>query len=148
MSSPGPATTAPYDDLLREAVLVHREQERRRRFPVRVHVGLPGQHTETWEDSPDDDHGLRTDLVGAMLQRTRLLGRTRLVWLTRPGELQPHDADVRWAAAVRSAHAELDLPPRFAVVTRHGWYDPHTGEVRAWVRLRRPPAVPRPRPGA
>lgn len=133
--------------LLREAVLLHREQERRRHFPARLNVGVPGQHTQTYAESEPSDHGLRTDIVGAMLERTALIADSRIAWLTRPGRLMPHDVDSRWASAVRCARGEAGVPLDFVVVTREGWYDPLTGVSRSWVRLRRAPVtVPRPRP--
>ena len=51
------------------------------------------------------DHALRADLMGALLARSRD-PEPHLVWLTRPGELLPHDVDLAWLAAARTAWAE------------------------------------------
>ncbi len=83
------------------------------------------------------DHGLRCDLVAAMLAATTATGPTDpLVWLTRPGELDREDVDVAWAAAARAAGAEAGRDVTCVVVTRRGWHDPVTGDSRTWRRVR------------
>lgn len=130
-------------ELLRRAVGLHGRAEQRLRFPAALHAGVPGGPPGTevvlglLRTGPLD-HALRTDLVEALLGRARPSDEPvrTLVWLTRPGELDLEDADLAWAAAVRSAHRETGRPVRFVVVTRHGWRDPISGARRRWRRLR------------
>ena len=125
----------PLRRLLRRAVLDLSGEERRRRFPPTLHVGLPGGTHQSFEAGEDLlDHALRVDVVEAML---RSLGRTLgppLVWLTRPGPLLPEDADLGWLAATRTASAELGITTRFVVVCRRAWVDPVSGVGRSWPR--------------
>lgn len=125
------------EELLREAVILHRAVPLRRRHPVTVHVGTPGASTHAYAAVPGDDDGLRRDLVAAMLARCEEGAHVPLGWLTRSGSLSLHDEDVTWAAAVHGAYAERGLECTFVVVTRQGWYDPRSGHSRTWVRLRR-----------
>jgi hypothetical protein len=137
---------------LRAAVLGFRETERRRRPPPTLHVGLPPRPSVSFVQQPgaSQDAALATDVVGALLQRSRREagdlagGSAPLAWLTRAGSLGVHDADVLWSGATRAAYAEVGLEPTFVVVTRDGWVDPVTGVGREWRRLRRrsgsPPA--------
>jgi hypothetical protein len=132
---------------LRAAVLDFKETDHRRRPPPTVHVGLPVQQPASFVHEPGAslDPGLATDVVGALLQRSRreLAARVGgappvpLAWLTRAGSLDPHDADVLWSAATRAAYAEAGLCATFVVVTRDGWVDHVTGVRREWRRLRR-----------
>lgn len=134
---------APVDRLthqvFRTAVLHLRESERRRSFPVTVHAGLPGSTaSHTCAPAPALDHGLRCDIAAALLARTaRDPVARRFVWLTRPGLPSMHDVDQAWRSAVAWAAASLDVPSGLVVVTRHGWFDPESGVVREWRRLRR-----------
>lgn len=129
---------------LRAAVLELKETERRRVFPVSVHAGAPGMHTATHRVSPgpDADHGLRTDLASALLLRAVDVVVGPRAWLTRPGALTLHDADVAWSAAFAAAGAEAGLAIPFVVVTRDGWFDPVSGVRREWRRLRRRSGAP------
>lgn len=138
------APAAPTDlerTLLRTAVALHARSEPRRVFSPVLHAGRPGGAEAVFGlagiEGGDDtlDHALRTDVVEALLRVTREVPE-RLLWLTRAGALDLHDADVRWLAASRAAQAETGLPHRFVVVTRHGWRDPGTGAGRSWRRLR------------
>jgi hypothetical protein len=130
---------------LRAAVLDFRETERRRRPPPTLHVGLPPRPSVSFVHQPgtSPDASLATDVVGALLQRSRREtgalpgGAAPLAWLTRAGSLGVHDADVLWSSATRAAYAEAGLEPTFVVVTRDGWVDPVTGVRREWRRLRR-----------
>jgi len=79
------------------------------------------------------DHGLRTDLVGAVL---RLLDDPPWVWLTRAGSLELQDVDVAWLGATLAAARERGSDPAFVVVTRHGWRDPRSGTGQRWRRIR------------
>jgi hypothetical protein len=126
---------------LREAVLLHRERESRRRFAPRLYVGLPGADTLVHECDTFEDTALVTDLVAAMLQRVGGHVRAPWVWLARPGELSLHDEDVRWGGPALRACEQARLPTTFFVVTRDGWWDPVTGACHRWRRLRR--SVPR-----
>lgn len=131
---------------LRAAVLELKECERRRVFPVAVHAGTPGVFTATHRVAPraGTDHGLRTDLASALLLRAAAGGPSPRAWLTRPGALVLHDADVAWSAAFAAAAAEAGLAVPFVVVTRVGWFDPVSGVRREWRRLRRRSIPPLP----
>lgn len=141
MPVPGPIDHATHL-ALRAAVLQHREAERRRLFPPVLHAGIPGgpsfSHVEAGTRL---DSGLRTDVAAALLHRAAGVapgtGCPGFVWLTRPGALALHDADVVWAAGVSAAAAETGLPASLVVVTRAGWWDPASGVRREWRRLRR-----------
>jgi hypothetical protein len=124
--------------VLRRAVLAHVRAERRRTFPALVHVGVPGGTEEVFAVVPDEplDHGLRADVVAALLQRSRRGHAVPLVWLTRPGELELQDVDAQWLSAARSAAAEAGVTLTLVVVTRTGWVDPRTGTHRVWKRMR------------
>ena len=155
MPPPEPSTgiTEPVDRRLhrhlRRAVLDHATSERRRRtHPAVLHVGVPGVVETVLAVRADEhaDHGLRIDLVSAMLRRCLGArsgaqpagGEVPLVWLTRPGDLALQDEDVAWLAATITAYAEWSLPLCLVVVNRHGWRDPRTGVSRTWRRLRAP----------
>lgn len=120
---------------LRRAVLDLAARERRRGFPARVHVGVPGGSCRGFEPGDDPlDHTLRVDALEAMI---RGLGRAPgppLVWLTRPGPLRCEDSDLAWLAATRAASAELGIATRFVVVCRQAWVDPASGIGRSWPR--------------
>lgn len=143
---------------LREAVLDFRESDHRRRPPPALHVGVPGGLAASFVPDADagPDAALAADVVGALLQRSRrdLAALSSagppvpLVWLTRAGSLDVHDADVVWSAATRAAYAEAGLDATFVVVTRDGWRDPVTGVGREWRRLRRRSGSPPPPVGA
>jgi len=124
--------------VLRRAVLDHGQAERRRTFPALVHVGVPGGREEVFAVVPDErlDHGLRADVVAALLQRSRRGTAVPLVWLTRPGPLALQDVDAQWLSAARSASAEAGVALILVVVTRHGWVDPRSGASRVWKRAR------------
>lgn len=120
--------------LLREAVRRHVIGERCRRFAPVVHAGRPGGRSwSTAATTHDTDHALRSDLVAAMLGR---VDDPVLVWLTRPGELSLHDADVAWLGAAVGASAEVGRDLTWVVVTRRGWWDPRSGLRREWRRMR------------
>ena len=132
--------------LLRRATLDHATTERRRWFPPRVHVGVPGGSARVHAVRAEDrtDHALRTDVLAAMLAAVPAgvvrgdegRRRTPLVWLTRPGELDLQDVDAEWLAAALAAGAEAGRDLTMVVVNRHGWRDPRSGLSRTWVRLR------------
>jgi hypothetical protein len=119
--------------LLREAVLALATTEHRRHVPPRLHVGTPGGRTVTVTDDPEWDHGLRTEMVGAVL---RSLDDPPWVWVTRAGTLSLQDVDASWLAAAVAAALERGSDPAFVVVTRHGWRDPRSGAGQQWRRIR------------
>ncbi len=122
--------------MLRAAVLELVEGESRRRFPTVLHAGLPGCSVRHVEHPPLPDAGVRADVALSMLLRTSSPGPP-LLWLTRPGELSPHDDDLRWLGPARWAASSLGLPVGLVVVTRRGWFDPVSDVRREWKRLRR-----------
>jgi hypothetical protein len=119
--------------LLRTAVLTLARTEHRHSFPPVLHVGTPGGPTVTVTDDRAWDHGLRTDLVGALL---RLLDDPPWVWVARSGSRGLQDADAAWLAASVAAAHERGSDPAFVVVTRHGWRDPRSGTGQQWRRIR------------
>ena len=82
--------------VLRAATLELVETEPRRRFPATVHAGVPGRTVRHVEDPPVTDAGLRADVVLSLLRHSAALVPRPYLWLTRPGELSPHDDDLRW----------------------------------------------------
>ncbi|NYE37893.1 hypothetical protein F4692_003038 [Nocardioides cavernae] len=153
---PLPALQAPVDRrthvLLRAAVVDLVEREQARRFAPTVHAGAPGRSVRHVDDPALGDAGARADVVLAMLRAVS--GRTPdpLLWLTRPGELSPHDVDLRWLAPAAWASRAYGLDVGLVVVTRLGWFDPVSGVCREWRRLRpgprarTMPGTPAPRP--
>jgi hypothetical protein len=135
------ALSAPIDrhthTVLRAATLELVEGEPRRRFPTTLHAGVPGRAARHVEDPPVTDAGLRADVVLALLRRSASTSPRPCLWLTRPGELSPHDDDLRWLGPATWACTALGLPVGLVVVTRRGWFDPVTGVRREWRRLRR-----------
>ena len=128
-------------ETLRRAVFEHALSEPRRVFPPLLHVGRPGGPEAVFAFGPHEpaDHSLRTDVVAALLHRTRPADRSGaapLVWLTRAGPLDLQDLDAAWLAAARAASAESGLPLTLVVVTRHGWRDPRSGVGLVWKRVR------------
>ncbi|MDP3890695.1 hypothetical protein [Nocardioides sp.] len=122
---------------LRAEILAFKASEARRRFPVVVHVGVPGRPHEGFAEHPGShlDHALRTEIVGALVQRVDVT-EPPVTWVTRPGGLDLHESDQAWLAAALAAYAEEGLPLTMVVLTRSGWYDPRSGTRRTWVRLR------------
>ncbi|WP_300676968.1 hypothetical protein [Nocardioides sp.] len=132
----------PLQRLLRVAVATHIAGLRgRRRTAPRLWVGLPrGPLLSRTADTDQTDHTLRTEIVAQMAGRIAPATQpwTPLVWLTRPGEVDPvEDLELAWLAAAGAAYAELDLRLVFVTVGRHGWRDPRTGTARQWDRIRR-----------
>lgn len=123
--------------LLRRAVLDHALEEHRKSFPPVLHVGVPGLRSRRFEIDAPLDHGLRTDVVEAMLRPAVEKRVVPLLWLTRHGDVTAQDVDRTWAAAVHAAGRELELAVGLVIVTRHGWHDPRTGVSRTWKRIRR-----------
>lgn len=121
--------------LLRAAVLELVEGEPRRRFPAALHAGVPGRSVRHVEDPPLPDAGIRADVVLSLLRSASM--QPAALWLTRPGELSPHDDDLRWLGPARWAASALGVPVGLVVVTRRGWFDPVSGVRREWRRLRR-----------
>ncbi len=122
-----------------------RAEERRRLFPVRLHVGDPGgprrRFEMPWPVPEEYDAGLLFDLTDAivdgLLRDAPGRGPT-WAWVTRPGVPEVHDIDLRSFSAVRRVFGAHGLTlGGFRVVTRTGWLDPETGAGRTWKRLRR-----------
>lgn len=125
--------------VLRAATVELVETETRRRFPTTVHAGVPGRSVRHVDDPPAPDAGLRADLVLALLRGSVGLAPRPMLWLTRPGELSPHDEDLRWLGPAAWACRAWGAPVGLVVVTRRGWFDPVSGVRREWRRLRRHP---------
>ncbi len=119
--------------VLRVAVLSLARSEHRRHVPPVLHVGVPGGPQTTIADDPAWDHGLRTEVVGAVLRARR---DPPWVWLTRSGPMSLQDPDVAWLGPTVAAAAERGTDVAFVVVTRHGWTDPRSGLRQEWRRIR------------
>jgi hypothetical protein len=119
--------------LLRVAVLQLATSDHRRHVPPTLHVGVPGGPTTSVADDPQWDHGLRTEIVGAVL---RSLQDPSWIWVTRSGPLTVQDVDVAWLGPTVSAAAERGVDVAYVVVTRHGWADPRSGLSQEWRRIR------------
>ena len=125
--------------LLRREVGELRARETRRVFDLAVYVGTLGGARDSFvvrtRDLPVLDHGVRVDVVSALLEDAAPEHST--AWVVRPGVPEPHDADLQWLAAARSAFAVHERPLRaLYAITRYGWRDVSTGESRTWKRLR------------
>lgn len=125
--------------LLREEVGRLRERESRRVFDVAVQVGVLAGPRDSFvvraQDLPAVDAALRTDVLCSLVEQAPPTWRT--AWLVRPGVPELHDQDLCWLAAARTAfgiHARS--LEGFYVVTRTGWRDMLTDEIRVWTRLR------------
>jgi hypothetical protein len=118
---------------LRTAVLQLATTDHRRHVAPILHVGVPGGPTSTVADDPAWDHGLRTEIVGAVLRARR---DPPWVWVTRSGPLSMQDVDAAWLGPTTAAAAERGVDPAFVVVTRHGWLDPRSGLLQEWKRIR------------
>jgi hypothetical protein len=131
--------TTPLHRVLRQEVGRFRMRESRRVFDAMVQVGTLGGTHDSFvvraQDLPAIDVALRVDVVSRMLDGGDPDWHT--AWLLRPGVPEPHDLDLEWYAAARSAFGvhgrRLD---GFYVLTRAGWLDLATGESRTWKRLR------------
>lgn len=128
---------------LRRATLDLVAGDPRRVFAPVLHVGTPGGLTLSLELAVPDrlGHGLRADLVAAMLARIAREdagGDTSdpVVWVTRPGRHKVEDVDAAWLAAARAACAEAGVSLTMVVITRDGWWDPRSGVRQVWRRLR------------
>jgi hypothetical protein len=135
---PASAPVAPRPALLRLEVGRLRARESRRVFDSSVHVGvLAGPRTGFVVRAQDHlavDTALRTDVVSALLEDSPPEWST--VWLERAGTPEPYDADLAWWAAARTAFGMHGRPVDGCyVITRTGWRDVLTGEVRQWARL-------------
>ena len=140
MSSPPPSTAGAFD----AEVAGLRAGERRRRFPLGVHVGHPVGPRRglevAWPVPCEYDAGLRFDvadrLVLALMEEwsdpPAIWG-----WVTRPGVPELHDCDLEWFAGVSRAVGAHDVVlAGFRAVTRTGWHDVVSGESFIWRRPR------------
>ena len=125
--------------MLREMVLELRDAESGQRYPTVIHAGLPWGPRAAHDCSltPTTDSGLRTDIAMGLLERTSIEGTRPLLWLTRPGPLSVQDCDLEWRSATQWAAGALAINPAFLVVTRQGWFEPDSGRLQEWRRLRR-----------
>ena len=123
---------------LRLAVVRFKQQERRRGFPPVVHVGIPGGREVDFVDLPQRglDHALRTEVIAELVSRARTFVNWPIIWLTRPGSLDEHDADLAWFAPAQAAYGEAGVPLAMVVVTRAGWRNVSDGTRVEWSRLR------------
>lgn len=135
-----PSLGGPGRELLRAEVGRLRALESRRTFDPSVHVGqLGGDRTGfvlRAKDRPVLDTALLRDVAGRLVEESPCWWHT--AWVLRPGDMEPQDLDLQWLAAARPAFGSRDrvLEGCF-VVTRSGWRDLLTDEVRAWARARR-----------
>jgi hypothetical protein len=137
-------------DAWRAEVGAFRAGERRRRFPMGLHVGAPaGERRTAWVPWPvprEYDAGLRLDVVTGLLDGLLDgLGTAAeddppaaaAAWVTRPGEPVLHDRDLEWYSAAVHAFAAYGVRlSTFRAVTRSGWLEVATGDQRVWRRLR------------
>lgn len=131
--------------VLRREVGRLRARESRRVFDASVHLGELGGEGAGFvlraRDRPAMDAGLRIEVM------LRLLGDTpqqwATAWLVRPGAPEPHDLDLQWLAAARTAFGihDRELAGCY-VITRTGWRDVLTDDTRVWTRLRLRPENP------
>jgi hypothetical protein len=119
--------------LLRAAVLELATTDQRRWVPPVLHVGTPSGPASAIAHDPTWDHGLRTEIVGAVL---RARADPAWVWVTRSGPLTVQDVDAAWLAPTMAAAQERGVDPAYVVVTRHGWFDPRSGLRQEWKRIR------------
>jgi hypothetical protein len=136
---PGSVSPTDLHALLREEVGRFRERETRRVFDAAVHVGEIAGPRDSFvmraQDLPTVDAALRTDVLSSLVEQAPPGWRT--AWLARPGSPELHDQDLRWLAAARTAFGIHGRPlDGFYVVTRQGWRDVMTEEMRTWTRLR------------
>ncbi len=150
----------PVDLAFRSEVTRLRSSERRRLFPLGLHVGTPGGPVRRlevpWPAPADLDQGLRFDLADALVDDlvdswpvdswpvdswpvdSWPAGSGTWGWVTRPGVPEVHDCDLAWLSAVSRALGARQLPMAgFRAVTRTGWLHVLSGEHRTWKRLRR-----------
>jgi hypothetical protein len=124
---------------LRQEVGTFRARESRRVFDASVHVGTLGGPRDSFvvraQDIPAMDAWLRVDVISSLLEQTA--PECRHAWLVRPGAPEPHDLDLLWLSAARTA---FDIHGRaldgFYALTRTGWLDVRTGDTKSWRRLR------------
>ena len=138
------AASTAADRAFRHEVATFRTRDRRRLFPMHVHVGIPDgdrRRVEVpWPVPASYDVGVRLDLADALVEALLAewaSGVAAWGWLTRPGAPSLHDCDLAWLAAVRHAFEAHELAlAGFRAVTRSGWLDVVTGDSRTWARLR------------
>ena len=102
----------------------------RPRGPVDEQIGL--------RVGDDLDAALRFEIALALMERfdKQAPAGTPWMWLTRTGAPDTHDLDLAWLSGVLAAAAAASRDVEFVVVTRQGWYDPRSGAVQRWARVR------------
>lgn len=109
----------------------------RRLLPTTFHLGQPGGDRQSLDDDRTFDDGLRADLVTRMIDALSPDQEAAVPWVTRTGELAATDADLRWLRASTAAfHRHGWELSSFVVVTRQGWRNLATEEIRRWQRVR------------
>jgi hypothetical protein len=134
-------TRTPTPALLRLEVGRLRRDEPRPRFDTIVHVGRLGGERRTFAVTPTEigglDAGTRIEVISRLLEDGPAPDSPAGVWVTRAGEPHVQDDDLAWHSAACMALGSLERSLEgFWVVTRTGWLDVRTGEVRTWKRLR------------
>ncbi len=110
----------------------------RRLLPTTFHLGQPGGDRQSLDDAGCYDDALRADLVTRMIDALPSDQETESIpWVTRTGELAATDADLRWLRASMAAfHRHGWEFSSFVVITRQGWRNLATEEMRRWHRVR------------
>jgi hypothetical protein len=140
-----PSSSEPVELSFRSEVSRLRAGERRRLFPLTLHIGTPDgaqQRLEVpWPMPSELDQGLRFDLADALVGALASSWPEELAawgWVTRPGVPELHDYDLAWFSVVSRAMGAHGLAlAGFRAVTRTGWLDVTSGAGRTWKRLRR-----------
>jgi hypothetical protein len=89
-----------------------------------------GEPTRAADPPPLDWH-LRREIAMRLLSHAP--GRRVVAVWTRPGQLEPSDGDIAWAAALRHAAAAYDgVAPTLLAVTRWGWFALPEDVRRVW----------------
>jgi hypothetical protein len=151
MKAPRPSVERADSDLAHLAHLAFRAEvarfrlaERRRLFPLGLHVGAPDGYRHSleaaWPWPGSLDAGSRFDLAAGLVDALTTqwpVERPAWAWVTRPGVPELHDCDLGWYAATARAFGAYGLAiAGFRSVTRTGWLDVVSGESRTWKRLR------------
>lgn len=106
----------------------------------RVWLGLPqrpGHSRVAHEDPYAETPTLRRDAAARLVEAATAADVGRHAWLVREGQVDLHEDDLAWEAALRAAHAEVGMAlTSFHVLTRTGWREVATGEEQRWTRLR------------
>ena len=127
--APAPVDRHTHAASLRCAALALVDASDRRRLRAgALHVGRArGRRARHVDDPPTaPTHALRADVVARAAARRGRADAGPALWLTRPGELSPHDVDLRLARRRRRGPSPRrgGRPSALVVVTRHGLVRP------------------------